>query len=82
MVPLRKRGTSAIRLCIDYRRLNSITRPDPFQMPMIHDLLDNVAGATWLTKVDMNKGFYQVPLVRDSQDMTAFLFPMEKIRIH
>ncbi len=82
MVPLRKRGTSAIRLCIDYRRLNSITRPDPFQMPMIHELLDNVAGATWLTKVDMNKGFYQVPLVRDSQDMTAFLFPMEKIRIH
>ena len=78
MVPLRKRGTNAIRLCIDYRRLNSITRPDPFQMPMIHDLLDNVAGATWPTKVDMNNGFYQVPLVRDSQDMTAFCSPWGK----
>ena len=75
MVPVRKRGTNAIRLCIDYRRLNSITRPDPFQMPMIHDLLDNVAGATWLTKVDMNKGFYQVPLDKDNQDMTAFCSP-------
>ena len=51
-------------------RGDSITRPDPFQMPMIHDLLDNVAGATWLTKVDMNKWFYQVLLDRDCRDMT------------
>ena len=78
IVPVRKRGTNAIRLYIDYRRLNSITRPDPFQMPMIHDLLDNVAGETRLTKVDMNKGFYQVPLDKDSQDMTAFCSPLGK----
>ena len=78
IVPVRKIGTNAIRLYIDYRRLNSITRPDPFQMPMIHDLLDNVAGETRLTKVDMNKGFYQVPLDKDSQDMTAFCSPLGK----
>ena len=47
-------------------------------MPMIHDLLANVARATWLTKVDMNKGFYQVPPDRDSQDMTAFCSPWGK----
>ena len=45
---------------------------------MIHDLIDNVAGATWLTKVDVNKGFYQVLLDKDSRDMTAFCSPWGK----
>ena len=45
---------------------------------MIHDLLDNVAGAIWLTKVDMNKGFYRVPLDRDGQDVTVFCSPWGK----
>ena len=56
MVPVRKKETNAIRLCIDYRRLNKVTKADPYQMPMVLELLDNVARATWLTKLDMNNG--------------------------
>ena len=37
MVPLRKKSTGHVRLCIDYRRLNKITIPDPYQMPCIED---------------------------------------------
>ena len=44
MVPVRKKGTDRIRLCIDYRRLNEDTINDPFQMPCIEDLLNEVAG--------------------------------------
>ena len=79
MVPVRKKGTDGIRLCIDYRRLNEVTISDPFQMPCIEDLLNQVAGATWLSKLDLNKGFYQVPLSTDSQEKTAFCFPWKKI---
>ena len=64
MVPVRKKGTDRIRLCIDYRCLNEVTINDPFQMPCIEDLLNQVAGATWLSKLDL-KGFYQVPLSTD-----------------
>ena len=78
MVPVRKHGTKAIRLCIDYRKLNKATNADPFQMPLIQELLDNVAGAKWLTELDMNKGFYQVPLDQDSEDKTAFCSPWGK----
>ena len=78
MVPVRKKETNTIRLCIDYRRLNKVTKANPYQMPMVQDLLDNVAGATWLTKLDMNKGFYQVPLDKYSQDKTAFCSPWGK----
>ena len=78
MVPVRKHGTKAIRLCIDYRMLNKATNAVPFQMPLIEELLDNVAGTKWLTKLDMNKGFYQVPLDEDSEDKTAICFPWGK----
>ena len=77
MVPVRK-PSGAIRLCIDYRRLNQATVPDPHQMPRVEDLLDDVAEATWLSKLDMNQGFYQVPLQADSDPKTAFCSPWGK----
>ena len=79
MVPVRKKGADRICLCIDYRRLNEVTINDPFQMPCIEDLLNQVAGATWLSKLDLNKGFYQVPLSTHSQEKTAFCFPWENL---
>ena len=77
MVPVRKLS-GLIRLCIDYRKLNNATKADPYQMPVVQDLLDDVAGATWLSKLDMNKGFYQVPLQTGSQEKTAFCSPWGK----
>ena len=70
--------SGAIRLCIDYRRLNQATVPDPYQMPRVEDLLDDVAEAAWLSKLDMNHGFYQVPLQADSGPKTAFCSPWGK----
>ena len=77
MVPVRK-PSGAIRLCIDYRRLNQATVPDPYEMPRVEDLLDDVAEAAWLSKLDMNQGFYQVPPQADSGPKTAFCSPWGK----
>ena len=44
MVPVRKPDGS-IRLCIDYRHLNSVTQPDPYMMPRVQDLLDRISQA-------------------------------------
>ena len=68
MVPIRKCGTRAVCLCIDYFKLNKATHAAPFQMPLILELLNNVARATWLTKLDMNKEFYRVSLHEDSKN--------------
>ena len=35
----------SLRLCVDYRKLNAVTRPDPFPMPRVEDLIDGLAGA-------------------------------------
>ena len=77
MVPIRK-PNGCIRLCIDYRRLNSVTMEDPYEMPHISDLLDKVAEARWLFKLDLNQGFYQIPMNQDSIAKTAFCSPRGK----
>ena len=61
-----------ICLCIDYRRLNSVTMEDPYEMPQISDLLDEVAEACWLSKFDLNQGFYQIFMDQDSIAKTPF----------
>ena len=53
MVSVRK-PSGAIRLCIDYRHLKQAIVPDPYKMPQVEDLLDDVAEAAWLSKLDMN----------------------------
>lgn len=77
MVPVQK-SNGSIRLCIDYRALNEVTVPDPYQMPNIEDILSRVSEATWFSKLDMNRGFYQVSLDPTSQPKTAFCSPWGK----
>ena len=79
MVPVRK-ANGQIRLCIDFCGLNNITVPDPYQMPHVEDLLEKVSEATWLLKLDMNRGFYQIPLDPASQPKTAFCTPWGKFQ--
>ena len=76
MIPVRK-SNGSIQLCIDYRALNEVTVPDPYQMPNIEDLLSRVSEATRFSKLD-NRGFYQIPLEMSSYPKTAFCSPWGK----
>jgi len=65
----------SIRLCTDYRRVNTLTVADPFPFPRIEDLVDKVGRAKFLTKVDMTRGYWQVPLDDYSGPISAFVTP-------
>ena len=77
VVPVRKPDGS-LRLCVDYRALNKITTPDPYPIPRIDELIDELNGARYLTKIDLNKGFLQIPLNPGDQPKTAFQTPWGK----
>ena len=71
VVPIRKKDGS-LRLCVDYRRLNSVTKPDRFPMPIMSDLVFSMHGSRYFTTMDLVKGYYQVPLDPSSAEYTAF----------
>ena len=71
-VPVSKKDGSGVRLCIDYRQLNKVTKADRFPMPNLGDMVYGLHGNKYFTVIDMTKGFYQVPLHPDSRELTAF----------
>jgi hypothetical protein len=62
------------RLCIDARRINSVTVPDRERTPPLHELLQRFHGAKYMTSIDLAQAFLQIKLKKTSRPYTAFLF--------
>ena len=73
-----KKKDGGIRICIDYRAVNAITAADPYQIPLIEELLDLLGDAKFISKVDLNKGFHQIPISPVDMSKTAFCTPWGK----
>ena len=71
-VILVQKKDESLRFCIDFRRLNSLTVKDSHPLPRICETLESLAGAAHYTTIDMNSGFWQVPMAADSKQYTAF----------
>ena len=69
------KADGTLRLCTDFRKINNCTVPDPFPLPRIEDLIDSVGKAKFLTKLDMTRGYWQVPLDDPSVPISAFVTP-------
>ena len=65
----------AFRFCTDYRRVNRVTRPDSFPLPRMDDCIDSVGPAKFVSKFDLLKGYWQVPLTPRASDISAFVTP-------
>lgn len=61
----------SVRLCVDYRQLNSVTTTDAFPMQFPDDLIMRVGRSNFVTLIDLRKGYWQVPLASESQLATA-----------
>ena len=79
VVTVRKKD-GGVRICVDYRGVNGVTAPDPYQMPFIEDILDTLSTAKFLSKIDLNKGFHQIPIRQVDMEKTAFCTPWGKFQ--
>ena len=69
LVP-KKDGT--LRFCIDYRRLNAVTRKDVYPLPRVDDIFDALGEVKYFSTLDLASGYWQVELDDDARQKSAF----------
>ena len=65
----------SLHMCVDYRRLNSLSDADAYPMPRIDDLINRLGDARYISTLDLTRGYWQVPVAPQSRSRTAFTTP-------
>jgi len=68
-----KKPDGSTRVCVDYRKLNSVTVFDPEPMPTAEEIFAKLAGDRFFSKFDLSKGYWQVPVREEDRDLTTFI---------
>ena len=74
IVLVRKKDGST-RFCIDYRKLNDVTRKDAYPLRRIDATLDTLHGSQWFSTLDLLSGYWQVEVDEANRQKTAFCTP-------
>ena len=70
-----KKKDGSDRICIDYRKLNKLTVADPEPMVTAEDLFQWLGKSKYYSKIDLSKGYWQIPVTEEDIEKTAFITP-------
>ena len=74
-IVLVKKKDGTFRFCIDYRKLNEVTKKDAHPFPRIDDLLDALQGSQMFSMLDLRSGYWQVSVDPKDREKTPFVTP-------
>lgn len=71
-VVLAKKKDDTYRFCVDYRKLNNVTLKDNDPLPRVDDIFDHLGASTIFSTLDLDRGFWQIPMADEDKEKTAF----------
>ncbi|XP_021368107.1 uncharacterized protein K02A2.6-like [Mizuhopecten yessoensis] len=70
-----EKPSGKLRVCLDPRNLNVAIKREHYQLPTIEDIVSRMSNAKYFSKLDANRGYWQVALDMESQKLTTFNTP-------
>lgn len=64
-----------LRMCVDYRSLNTMTIADRYPMQHVKSILERLSGMSYFAVLDLKSGYHQMPIHPNAQPLTAFITP-------
>ena len=74
-VVMARKSNGTYRLCIDFREINRVTKKDASPRPPMTNILDKLQKANYISTINLDQAFHQVPLDEKSKELTAFTVP-------
>ncbi|GFV55503.1 retrovirus-related Pol polyprotein from transposon 412 [Trichonephila clavipes] len=72
-IVLCKKKDGNLRICIDYRKINSKTEKDQYPLPLIEEVLDQLQSGNFFSTIDLKNGFFHVEMEENSKKFTSFV---------
>lgn len=72
---LEAKSDGSPRFITDFRKVNAVTVPDSYLLPRMEDCVNNLGTANYISKLDLLKGYWQVPLTNRSSNISGFVTP-------
>ena len=69
------KADGSYHFCIDFRKVNAVTKSDSFPLPRVEDCINSIGRSHFITKFDLLKGYWQVPLTERAREISAFATP-------
>ena len=69
------RKTDGTRFCVDFRKVNEVTKKDAQPLPRIDDTINTLHGAKWFSILDLASGYWKVEVEPSDKEKTAFTTP-------
>ena len=65
--------------CVDYRKLNAVTKKDSYPLPLIQDIFDRLEGTAIFFTLDLKSRYWQIPVAKEDRPKTAFVCPSNRL---
>jgi len=70
-----KKPNGKYRFCLDFRKVNSLSKKDAYPLPNMNGILDKLRAARYISTIDLSQAYFQIPLAENSREITAFSVP-------